>query len=112
VNEQQLLDFAARGAAAQAAANEAIARVEANAELKFLTAALDAVRRCADELNCFTTDDVWDRLDVEAHEPRALGAVMRTAQRERIATPTDGYEKSRRSECHARPIRVWRSLLR
>ena len=61
----------------------------------------------------FTTDDVWLALqkvpDVATHEPRALGSMMRAAGKSGWIVPTDRYVNSRRPECHARPVKVWRS---
>lgn len=57
----------------------------------------------------FTTDDLWrDRAKVS--EPRAMGAAIRDAARAGLIESTRKYVPSWRSECHARPILVWRRL--
>ena len=92
---------------------EALVRVERNANAEWLQVAFLCVIDVARIMRTFTTDDVWQRvglLGVTTHEPRAMGAVMRRAVREGLCVPTDRYEKSARPECHARPVRIWRSL--
>jgi len=62
----------------------------------------------------FTTDAVRhhaDRLVGQAPEPRAMGAVMTAARRAGWCEPTNTTHQSIRVKCHARPLRVWRSLL-
>lgn len=103
-------------AAAIAARDEAIDRVEKNSHPEWAEAAYLAcclVAECEIE---FTTDSVWDMLaqlfpQYATHEPRAMGAVMRRAAREGKIIPTDEYWKSTRAECHRRPLTVWESLI-
>jgi len=97
--------------AARAARDEALTVVDAGAPADWKAAALDAVRHLARMLPEFTTDDVWVRLRGNAPaEPRALGAVMQHARALGLIEPTDRIRTSARPECHARPVRVWRSL--
>jgi hypothetical protein len=73
---------------------------------------LDAVKRTAERRGEFTGDDVWTSMgDQVVVEPRALGPVMRRAQRLGWATPTDRYVLTERPEAHRRPVRVWRSMI-
>lgn len=93
--------------------HEAIDRVEANADDAWTIAARKAVIACAQSNLHFTTDDVWemlDELEVNTHDNRALGAVMRWAARQRIIYSTTTYMKSERPECHSRPIKVWSTI--
>lgn len=98
-------------AAARAAADEAITRVDDHADPEWKDVAAQVVEAVARaNPSGFTTDDVWARLDgrdVATHEPRALGAVMRRLQRERVIRPTPHYRTSVRPQCHGRPVRVW-----
>ena len=98
-------------ATATKAADEAIARAGSNADSGWVRAALDAVRSLALARSRFTTDDVWELLErrgVQAtHEPRALGAVIRMASKSGIIRATGQYVKSKRVECHGRPIMIW-----
>jgi len=97
---------------AEAARDEAIDRVEANAHHDWLVQARQAVLWLAHNRDEFTTDDVWGLLSntgVGTHEPRALGAVMRWAARSGVVVKTDRVVNSCRVECHARPVAVWRS---
>lgn len=63
----------------------------------------------------FTTDDVETRRvrigGPTTHENRALGPLMRQAHRDGICYPTERFEPSRRAMEHARPLRVWQSLV-
>lgn len=99
---------------AQYAADMAIKQVEKNASVEWLRVALLCVIDVARVMPTFTTDDVWERvglLGVTTHEPRAMGSVMRRAVKDGVCVATPSYERSSRVECHARPVRVWRSLL-
>lgn len=99
--------------AAEAARDEAVARVERNADDEWLEAALNAVAALGEGCAEFTTDDVWLLLGrwgvPEPHEARAMGAVMRRAARLGLAVKTDRVRNSVRAECHARPVAVWRA---
>jgi len=111
VSDQQAFDFKEGAAAAE----EAIARVEANAADEWKAAALGAARCAAERLDLFTTDDVWklliDRGVAGPHEPRAMGPIMRQAVSLGFCEGTDGFKRSERVSCHTRPLRVWKSLI-
>lgn len=89
----------------------ALARVYAASPKLWRRHAMDAVKRCARLFDEFTTDDVWEALDWPPPEPRALGAIMMRAKALGVCVPTDRTAPSYRKECHARPVRIWRSLL-
>lgn len=104
-----------------AARDEAIERVERNADPDFKARALQKIKEvCIDSADGwqqgtgtrrFTTDDIWDALgDDFPLEPRVMGALMVKAQRLGWCMATEDYRKSRRPECHSRPIRVWLGL--
>lgn len=101
---------AERSRGPELAADLAIVRVAQHAPDGWLAAAVDVVADICRRRSKFTTDDIWDRVG-EPPEPRAMGAVMRQAQRDGLCETTGSYEPSRRVECHGRPVRVWRSLL-
>jgi hypothetical protein len=92
------------------AADEAIARVGANADPGWLRKAQEAIYLLMDE-GPFTTDDVWAVLNdwyvKPPREPRAMGAAMRIAQQEGWIVATGNYRKSERVECHGRPVMIW-----
>jgi len=94
-----------------AARDEAIARVDDHADEAWKQHALQVIASTARALGEFTTDDVWDRLDpaYSTHEPRALGALMKAMASRGVITATERYRTSKRSECHNRPVRVWRA---
>lgn len=100
---------------AMAARDEAIERVEKNAEPVWKEECRSAIRHLAMSKAEITTDDVWEYLaDLGVdlpHEVRAIGPMMIRASRDGWITATDRYRNSHRVECHARPIRIWGSLI-
>jgi len=58
----------------------------------------------------FTTDYLWEQVDSVPNEPRAMGAVMTKAKKTGLVVATGNYIKSRRAECHARPVMIWRRI--
>lgn len=101
--------------AAESALNEAVERVERNADSGWFNAALRAVRLIAIHRSEFTTDSVWAvlaRWQIEGpHEERAMGAVMRRAKSLRWCEPTNQTSRSVRPACHRRDLRIWQSLI-
>jgi hypothetical protein len=88
----------------------ALKHVQSNANLAWLAEAKTAVETLAATQQPFTTDDVWDIVDVTGHvthEPRAMGPVIRSASKQGLIRPTGLYRNSKRVECHARPMMVW-----
>lgn len=100
--------------AGEEAREEALARVEASADPDWMEACLQIGRELADEMDAFTTDHIWERLpdDARTHEPRAMGAVMRSLSDLGVIERTDRTVNSHRPECHRRPVRLWRSKIR
>lgn len=101
---------------AQQAADNAVRIVGDNANELWMRKARQSLMQVARMNASFTTDDVWaDMLLVDefavTHEPRAMGAVLRRAVKEGVCVATPRYQPSVRVECHARPVRVWRSLV-
>lgn len=99
---------------ALAAQAEAIERVERNAAQDWKDHVLDVIWGLAAYRQEMTSDDVWRLLgqdDPTTHEPRALGAMLKKAAAEGWLEPTEVYRPSARATCHARPVRVWRSLI-
>jgi len=94
-----------------AARDAAIARVDDHADAEWKAHVTRVIGWCAAALGEFTTDDVWDRINPEfhTHEPRALGACMKRVAAAGVIVATDRYRVSKRSECHNRPMRVWRA---
>lgn len=105
------LTFDAEASARQR--DRAIRRVDRNAEPDWKEAAyLAVVETAAAEPNGFIVDDVWPRISpgiIAPHELRAMGAVMRRAQRDGVIVPTTDYRLSSRVSAHRNPRRVWRS---
>jgi alkylhydroperoxidase family enzyme len=91
--------------AAFASRDAALDRV--TAPVAWTERALAAVAVCAQRYPAgFTTDEVWDLVG-SPPEPRAMGAVMQAAARGGVILATTQYRPSTRTECHARPVRVW-----
>jgi len=97
--------------AAFAARDEAIERVDLNANTEWKKTAEAAVIHIARMRPTFTADDVWDHLrkhtSCETHEPSALGAIFNKLRREGRIRHTGEFIISRRATRHAAPIRVW-----
>ena len=99
------------------ARDKAIDQVERNADPDWKKEARTAIEVLAASRDEFTTDAVWAVLEkrdvlVITHEKRAMGAIMRSAQKDKWVEGTDRHVLSTRKKCHRRPIRVWRSLVR
>lgn len=94
--------------------DEAIERT-GNANVYFKDQALPMVRDVAKRSEYLTTDDVWLSLRqadvIMPTDPRALGAVMKAAQKNQWIAPTDRHKLSQRPACHRRPLRIWKSRL-
>lgn len=101
--------------AANAARDAAIAQVEQAADERWKALAMSAVKTIASQQASLTTDDVWEWLHREGvtapPEPRALGAIMKKAAGTKLIRSTMYTEQSARERCHARPLRVWTSLV-
>jgi len=99
---------------ARKARDEAITRVEENANPEWKRLAKFVIRDLALERTSFTTDDVWhlmeQRNNPTPHEPRALGALMKAAASAGFIAPTNQWVESSRAVNHSRPIKVWASL--
>lgn len=101
--------------ASQRARDEAIRRVDEAADVAWKQQAHAAIVWLAVHRATFTTDDVWRRLDaleiLGPREPRALGALMRTAKRRGLIRPLNRWIQSERVACHRRDLRLWESLV-
>lgn len=107
-------DAAAR-AEGQRRRDEAMRRVDGNAEVDWKECAREAIRYIAERRPEMTTDPVWYMLDSWhvpfPHEPRALGPLMKAAVTRGWLRPTARVHKSVRPECHRRPLAIYESLL-
>ena len=95
--------------AADLAKDYGLKRVRAHCDEDWYKAAIHVVRDLCFTENDFTTDDVWIRMPAkhQTHDHRAMGAVMRDASKRGWCRKTDRVVKSKRRECHRRPITVW-----
>lgn len=60
----------------------------------------------------FTAEDVWNRVPAVdgsgGYDGRVLGALLKSAQTDRLIQPTGRWVESSRVVCHGRPMREWR----
>jgi hypothetical protein len=92
--------------------DKAIDVVEASANPEWKEEALAVVEKLARRSESLTTDAVWALMTTKTTEPRAMGAIMRTATKLGYIEPTDYHIPSIRRASHRRPIRVWKSLIK
>ena len=89
--------------------DEAIQQIAINTSDTFKECARSAVINVGRMRERFTSDDVWNWLEthksIQAHDNRALGAVMSKLHKEHLIMPTGQYVPSKRR--HMSPIRVW-----
>lgn len=95
---------------------DALERVDRNAEDFWKDRADEAYRHAAERFPEFTNDAVWEILEDEWRTPhppegRALGARTIAAKKEGLIEATGRYVPSDRPNCHRNPIPVYRSLV-
>jgi hypothetical protein len=97
--------------AAVAAQDEAIKRVDENAEPQWKEAARRIVCDLARTGVPFTTDAVWGELAYQSvefpHEPRAMGGIMMGLARAGVIRRLDDQRRSIMVDCHRRPKQLW-----
>ena len=93
--------------------DQAIEQVTAHAETDFIVVGRMAVEMCCFTLPRFTIDDVWALIpdDIKPHEPRAMAAIMKYAEKKQWINPLAEFRASERKEAHRGPKRLWHSLL-
>ena len=95
---------------------EGINQAEQAANKYWREVAYDALLEVLKLHKFFTTDEVWEILnrkfpEVITHEKKAMGGVIRKAQRAGLCISTDRVQRSTRPECHRHPNLLWKSLL-
>lgn len=98
------------------ATNDGIDAAAQHANAEWKTAVLGGISWIAQRMPEFTSDHVHQYMakhhpDLETHDTRAIGGIMRIAKTQGWIEPTGRYEKSRRKEAHSNPKAVWKSLL-
>lgn len=89
----------------------ALKRVSLNTDPNWEAQALFAVIRLAKTKPKFTGVDVWESGLEKPSEPRRLGPIMITAAKLGYIRRTKQHQESTIPSQHARPMRVWRSLV-
>lgn len=90
--------------------DEALERVEDGAGPGWMAAAAVTIRAYAATHETLCSDELWSLLP-PCSEKRAIGAAMKTAQREHVIAPTDAFRPSSLASSHKCPRRIWRSLV-
>jgi hypothetical protein len=91
------------------ARDAAIDQVDRHMSPLWRAAAENALLKVATMHKYFTTDHVWDELEgYYPRERRALGPIMVAAD---FILRTDMTQTSNRIVNHARPLRIWESLV-
>lgn len=99
---------------ARVARDEALIAVDQHASQAFKDAAFSALEHAAREHEYLIVDRVWEYMGDNApttHEKRVMGAIMRLGHRDALIEPTDTFEPSAQTQCHANPRRIWKSLV-
>jgi len=84
------------------------------ADVDWKKIAADAVRKCAETMPEFSSDDVWEIINatgVTTHENRAFGAIMQAASRAGMIKATNTIMPSKRPKLHGSLTRVWQSMI-
>lgn len=90
--------------------DKAIERAEKGAG-SWLGHAYRVARRVAEQFQFFTTDDVWKAGLVKPDEPRALGPVMLSLERDGIIAATSKFKSTAQPSRNCAPVRLWRSCI-
>jgi hypothetical protein len=95
-----------------AARDAAMEQIESTTKPEWREAALDAIYLTARHRAEFIVDDVWQNFhNDDSRDKRAIGPLMRVAQREGWIAPTDKFRPSYIVHHHATPRRVWKSRI-
>jgi len=97
-------------AASKAARDEAILRVDANADEEWKIAATQALYRVALEQSTLISNDLW-RYVSKPREPRALGPLMQRGVSQGWIVATPDFKPCPSVTRHAAPARIWRSRI-
>jgi hypothetical protein len=105
--DQQLPLFDAREG--ERRRNRGMKRAASGAPSGFRRAALLAAYNVCVQQPNFTADDVWRVLGRGTSENRALGPVLKAAQRQGWCVPTHRTRQTERVTNHRRPLTIWLS---
>jgi hypothetical protein len=93
---------------------EGMARAKKHAHREWYSAMIHCGLMCAEEMEYFNTDQIYEKKeefypDVETHEKRAMGPVMKDLQRHNVVLPAY-ITKSERPVAHRNLKSQWKSL--
>jgi len=111
INDEPSSNFDARRG--EQARDEALERVEDNADDSWKNAALRAICITAAQHEEFISSDVWPNINSDAapREARALGPMMVRAKKNGWIEATNQFKLATMVSRHRAPQRVWRSLI-
>ena len=91
--------------------DDALKRVSEGTSDGWAAAAYVAARKVAERCLYFTSDDVWKAGLSKPDEPRALGPIMLSLQRDGIISATSRFKSTAQPSRNYAPVRIWRSCL-
>lgn len=91
--------------------DNALERVSAHTCAAWQIEAYKAARKVAESFRFFTTDDVWKAGLSKPDEPRALGPVMLSLERDGIIAATEKFKSTAQRTRNCAPVRLWRSCV-
>lgn len=95
------------------ARDDAMRRVADHADPAFAQTVIDIIHALCVSSATFNADDIWAAMPrgIVTHDNRALGPMLEAARKEGWCQPTMEHRSTTRASNHARPIRMWKSLL-
>ena len=106
------LSLAFSPSAGAARRDDGISRAGRHADPTWRDAAYKAIADLAHGQAAFTTDQVWEQLyraGFTTPEPRAMGAVMRSAAHAGLIVKSDRVTPTNRTAANRRPVAIWLS---
>jgi hypothetical protein len=91
--------------------DEDIRRVDEWSDAEWRRHAFEMGKQIAQDMIEFTSDEFWRRGLPKPREPRALGPIMLSLQRDRFIESTNRLVNTSQVLRNAAPVRVWRSLV-
>jgi hypothetical protein len=94
---------------------QAIKEVAERMDTDWRAAAIKMLKMICYRNETLTSDDLWFAMEthypeLDTHEPRAMGAIMRWGVTHKWIAKTPNYVASTRPVAHKKPTAVWRSL--
>lgn len=75
--------------------------------MTFQSHCLTIIRTLAQERSEFTSDDIYERLEQDPHDPNQIGAAFREAAKRGLIKATGRITRSKRAAAKGRNIQIW-----